>query len=154
MSTNEKVGKLPARRAGLRQKLGYCELQQAVGKKERRLQRQAGDGGFERCRIYCVVIERLVIKPAQILLKNVRNDLQQPLRWHALAIFDHRQVGHGWSGLGIDLHAPYRQVFKRQAISLPQRLDFCASKMGSTPQALIWLHVDLVCEINIVKFLL
>ena len=44
MSTNKKVGKLPARRAGLCQEFGYRELQQVLGKMNCRLKRQAGDG--------------------------------------------------------------------------------------------------------------
>ena len=78
MSTNQEMCELPAGCTGLRQKLGYRELQQAVGEKKCGFQRQAAYQPIHAAPGSIASSKRFVIKPTQLLLEYVRNDLQQP----------------------------------------------------------------------------
>ena len=102
---------------GLRQQFRDSELQQRLREQESRFQRHAAHGRPGRD-VDCRVVQRFVKKPVRFLLENLGDDLQQALGRDALAVFDHRQVGNGGAGLGVDLHATYRQVFQREVVPL------------------------------------
>jgi hypothetical protein len=80
-------------------------------------------------------LQRLVEKPVDVLLENTCHNLDQSLRWYALAVLDHGKIGHGRARFGVDLHAANREIFECQVVSLAQRLDFGTQEVRSSTQA-------------------
>jgi hypothetical protein len=103
--------KLAAGGAGLCEQLRDCRLQQFLGEQEARFERHAAHRRHGYCGLDYVVLQRLVEKPVDVLLENTCHNLDQPLRWHPLAVLDHGKIGHGWTRLGVDLHATNREIF-------------------------------------------
>ena len=109
--------KLPSGRSGLCEQFRDSKLQQLFGEQKAGFQRHAADRRI-RCRIDDIVVQRFVEKPLGSLLKDVGDNLQQPLRRDAFAVLDHRQVGHRGPGLGVDLNAAHREVLEGEVITL------------------------------------
>ena len=133
MCADQQVRELAAGRAGLREQLGNRELQQFVGEQESGLERHAARGRLGR-RIDRILLERFVEEPLGLFLKDLGDDHEQPLGGRSLAVFDHRQVRDRRAGLGIGLHAAYRQVLEGQVVALAQALDLRAEEMRLAPE--------------------
>ena len=129
VGADEQVSKLPARRAGLREQLRDGRLQQIIGKKKSGLQRNTVDATGPGLRLYRILLQGLVVKPGQVLLKYVGNDAQQRCRWHPFAVFDHGEIGDGWPRRRVYLDTADGKVLEREVVALAQAFDFCTQKM-------------------------
>jgi hypothetical protein len=129
---DQQVRELPPGRSRLAEEFRDGELQQAFGEQEARFQRHAADGCLG-CRIDRGFVQRLVQEPVDVLLEDLGDDAQQPLRGHALAVLDHRKVRNGGPGLWINLHASHREVFERKMVAFPEHAHLGAEEVRFAP---------------------
>src|SRR5262249_427795 len=130
---DEQVCELPSGGPGLREQLGDRCLQQTLGEKKRRLERDA-----RRCaainRWREIEVRVLIEKPGRRALKHSREELEQLWRGRALAALDHAQVGDRGRDVRFLLDAAYRQLLQRQSVAPAYRAQLGTEEMSLAQQ--------------------